>query len=83
MVLVMALMALAGCRNDGGDDTGLKVDLALRPDPPHVGTATATLRLTDRDGQPVRGASVTLEGNMNHAGMTPSLADAAETEPGQ
>ena len=41
-----------------------------------------SVRLSDASGAPVEGASVSLKGDMSHAGMTPVLADAAETAGG-
>jgi hypothetical protein len=82
--LLLAMLLAAGCQrtdtSDGAKDA--KLDLTLRPDPPAVGSATATVRLAQKDGTLVRGAAVKLEGNMNHPGMTPVFADAKETEPG-
>jgi hypothetical protein len=55
----------------------------ISPDPPRVGAANVSLRLTDfLSSKPVSGARVTLEGNMTHAGMTPVFAEAKEAEPG-
>ena len=48
-----------------------------------MGQATAVVTLKDKDGAPIRGAAVKLEGNMNHAGMTPVFGDARETKPGK
>jgi hypothetical protein len=42
-----------------------------------------TLTLTDAAGRPVTGASIRVEGNMNHAGMKPVFADAHEGEAGR
>jgi hypothetical protein len=58
------------------------VDVALNPDPPRVGTASVVVKMQDKAGQPIVGATVSLEGNMNHAGMVPVLADAFEFAPG-
>ncbi len=84
-LLALALLAAFGCT--GGRPTSgadVTIDLTLRPDPPKVGEATAVVALTARDGGPVRGAAVKLEGNMNHAGMVPVFADAKEAQqPGQ
>jgi hypothetical protein len=84
LLLATALVSL-GCSRGGssGGAEDVKVDLTVLPTPPKVGDATATVLLTDRDGKPVKGATVKIEGNMNHAGMTPSLADAKEVEPGK
>lgn len=76
---------VAGCpgpRNteDAGDTA---VELLIEPHPPRVGPATAVVVLRDRQYQPVTGAAVKLEGNMNHAGMEPVFAEAKESEPGR
>ncbi len=81
---IAAVLCAAGCPRSGLRDEAREVDvkLSLQPDPPKVGDVTATIRLTDKDGKPVRGADVKLEGNMNHAGMKPALATAKEADPG-
>jgi YtkA-like len=83
-LFALALLVAYGCTGAGTtESTGVTIDLALRPDPPKVGKAAAVITLTDKAGRPVRGAAVKLEGNMNHAGMTPVFADAKEVEPGR
>ncbi len=42
--------------------------------PPQSGVDSLSVRLTDDAGQPITDAEVSLEGNMNHAGMVPVLA---------
>jgi len=77
------LAVLAGCSGPGSDAApDVKVDLSFQPNPPKVGAAEVLVTLADAGGQPLRGAAVKLEGNMNHAGMAPSFADAKEAEPG-
>lgn len=82
--LAMLLLALAcgGCGRTAIDTTDVRCDLKLTPSPPSVGDADAVLELANPDGSPLTGATVRLEGNMNHAGMKPSFADLRETEPG-
>jgi YtkA-like protein len=84
-LLVWCVLAAAGC--SGGGSTGgaedVKVDFTLQPKPPKVGPATATIQLADKEGKPLRGAVLKLEGNMNHAGMKPVFADAKEVGPGK
>jgi hypothetical protein len=85
-LLVWTVVLLAvGCQKPAstGNADDVKVELTVRPDPPKVGDAVFTVRLTSTDAKPVPGAVVRLEGNMNHAGMKPEFADAEETEPGQ
>ncbi|MBI2807134.1 MAG: FixH family protein [Planctomycetes bacterium] len=80
----MTILVPSGCSKsstDGAPD--VKVELRMSPDPPTVGQGTATVTLTDKDGGPLRGATLKLEGNMNHAGMKPVFADAKELDPGK
>jgi hypothetical protein len=83
LFLALLLLLLGGCRRAGGDLPDIQVDLALSPDPPPVGQVRVVVSLSDVAGQPVSEAQVELEGNMTHAGMVPSLAQAAETAPGR
>src|SRR5262245_24052708 len=83
---VLALVILiSGCSRSGSGELAddVKVDFTLGPKPLKVGTARATVILTDKEGKPVKDASVKLEGNMNHAGMKPEFAEAKEVEPGK
>jgi hypothetical protein len=59
------------------------VDLAIAPQPPQIGPAIITATLRDANGQPIEGAEVELEGNMNHAGMVPVSAKASEVAAGR
>jgi hypothetical protein len=77
-------LSLAGCRDSETDKLAdVKLQFAMQPDPPKVGPTMAIIELADKDGTPLKGASVELEGNMNHAGMKPVFASAKETEPGK
>jgi copper transport protein len=60
----------------------VQFELQLAPSPPTVGLAEITLKVADGAGQPIEGADVRLEGNMNHAGMVPTFAELNETAPG-
>jgi hypothetical protein len=84
-LLLIAVLAgsLVGCRGGGDDLQGAVVSLAVTPDPPLVGPTTVVVILSDAEGQPISGAEMSLEGNMNHPGMVPALATAAEVAPGR
>ena len=77
------LLVLGGCARGGQDLPDVGVDLGIEPSPPQLGLATLTVTLADASGQPIAGAAVELEGNMNHAGMVPVFATATEVAPGQ
>jgi len=84
LLLIILIGAVAGCRRGSHNDIPeIGIDLAVSPNPPQVGPATVTLTFSDAQGQPLSGATVELEGNMSHAGMTPVLAQATEVAPGQ
>src|SRR5262249_8727352 len=70
VALLVVLLAPIGCRHP---DSATEIDVALsvEPSPPTVGPAKLTLTLKDQAGSPVEGATLKLEGNMNHAGMKP------------
>jgi hypothetical protein len=58
------------------------VSVRLAPDPPRVGHEQVTVHLSDRSQRPISSASVKVEGDMNHPGMVPAIAAAAERIPG-
>lgn len=74
---------LTACQRGGADLPEIGVELEIEPWPVRVGVATVTVALMDEAGQPIQGADVELEGNMNHAGMMPVFASAAEVAPGR
>lgn len=87
-ILIFALscsLFLAGCGKPAVKATGqpLSIDYEISPQPPRVGLATITLKISDSAGKPTTGASVKMEGNMTHAGMAPSFGTARETAPGR
>ena len=84
ILMLLVLVALGGCgRRDTADIPSVNINLTVIPDSPQAGPATIILTLTETPGQPITGATVELEGNMNHAGMTPVFAQATEMSPGR
>ncbi len=83
--LALALAALPAC-SPPGEDTGatdVKVSLATEPSPAATGPAKLLLTLADASGAPLPGASLRVEASMNHAGMAPALAQAADLGEGR
>ena len=74
---------VAACNNPTETTSVVTIEHEITPQPVAVGPATLTLTLADASRQPVTGASITLEGNMSHAGMSPVFAEARETDPGR
>lgn len=80
-LLIISLMA-ASCRQSagGGGAQGtpaaeITVAFAYEPDPALVGDATLVISLRDPNDAPINDATVSVRGDMNHAGMQPVLAE--------
>lgn len=75
VVLFLMLFILVGCQGSGqaGGGDNADVQIALQPLPQED---VLVVVLSNADGTPITDATVAVEGNMNHAGMAPVLADA-------
>lgn len=73
----------AACQKQIEPEQTINVEYQITPQPPRVGPAIVSLKLSDAEGKPVRGAHVKLEGNMSHPGMSPVFGEASEAEPGR
>ena len=76
----MGLLLLTSCgraEQAGGYETkdDYQVSFATEPAPPKIGEGRVTVTVLDKSGQPVDVTRVSLEANMNHAGMVPVYAD--------
>ncbi len=84
-MLVMGLL-LSGCGRSQSaapptqDD--YQVTFATEPAPPVIGDGTVIITVKDKAGQPVDGARLAIEANMNHAGMVPVNAETATSQAG-
>jgi hypothetical protein len=78
---IWSSLALMGCHINGVSDVSVEAELS--PAPAMVGPATVVIRLREANGQPVRGAAVTVEGNMSHPGMSPVFAKVTAGDPGE
>jgi hypothetical protein len=68
----------AACRGEA-EDVDLAFQLQITPARPIVQQETSLeLSVTDRAGQPVSGANLQIEAHMDHPGMAPMIAPAAE-----
>jgi hypothetical protein len=78
----IALLALliAGCRQQTTHSTSITMALSLEPEPPVVGAAEFRVSLTSADNLPITDATVTVRGDMSHAGMVPVIAKAERVE---
>ena len=82
-VACAAALLAGACHGPSGPASSVLVEHEISPQPPRVGPATLSLKLSDAAARPVTGARITLEGNMTHPGMAPVFAGATEVEPGR
>lgn len=86
VLLITGLMLLGGCGRSQSaapqtqDD--YQVIFATEPAQPLIGDGTVIVTVKDKVGQPVDGARLAIEANMNHAGMVPVNAEAAGGQAG-
>jgi hypothetical protein len=86
VLVVCALLAfssyiLSGCSRES--ETFRLVALRCVVErPERVGQNTVTCKLSGEAQKPVSGARISLEGNMSHAGMSPTFGEAKEKSPG-
>ena len=69
--LLLSACAMAPQTPAPAEQAALAIDLL----PPETGASHLQVRVTGTDGAPVTDAQVSLEGNMNHAGMVPVISD--------
>lgn len=82
LAAILAGAVASACAHKPASAADVTIDCTITPDPPVTGLAEVDVVLTDAKHAPVKGAHVRVEGNMNHAGMVPSMANAAELDGG-
>ena len=82
VIACLMLLCGNGCRLETSDSLDVQIEMTMIPSVPTVGSSDVTLRLTNTEGSPLRGAALQLEGNMNHAGMKPTFGELEEVDPG-
>lgn len=78
-ILIVCCVALLVVACGGGDEEAADTDglqIALLPAADGMAGETLGVQLANADGTPITDATVAVEGNMNHAGMVPVMADA-------
>ncbi|HEY0760043.1 MAG TPA: FixH family protein [Acidisarcina sp.] len=73
----------SSCRRAHPDAFPISTALEIAPQPPRVGPAVATIVLADKTRKPIAHASVDIEADMAHPGMSPTFANAHEIAPGR
>lgn len=82
---LFTLLSLTGCGQESAAMPPADVDIAIRvePEPLAVGETTLIITLTDSSGSYVDGAKLQIQGNMDHAGMTPVNRETGESSNGE
>lgn len=79
LLLIVFLVMITGCGRSQSAVTqtndDYQVSFATEPAPPGQGAGTVIVVVKDKQGQGVDASRVAIEGNMNHAGMTPENAE--------
>lgn len=76
-LLAVLILALAGCRNSAQTpESDPNVNITLTADALTVGETIVRASVADADGKPLAAEKFAVRGDMNHAGMTPVLAEA-------
>lgn len=88
LVLFFALftiLSITGCGQESAAMPPADVDIAIRiePEPLAVGETTFIITLTDSSGSHIDGAKLQIQGNMDHAGMTPVDRETSESSNGE
>lgn len=80
--MVILAFALVGCRESqqqAQNPSDINIDLRIDPQPAAVGDDTTLfITVTHSDDTPVENASISIRGDMNHAGMMPVLREPEE-----
>lgn len=76
-ILLILLLMLAGCRQQAEPTVNENVNIAVAFARHEliVGASTVVITLTDAQGNPINDATVTIRGDMAHAGMQPVIRD--------
>jgi hypothetical protein len=82
-VVVLCALAVFGCGPTTPDPDAVTAAWSLTPGPPRAGEPTQVLiTLRDANGQPIKGAKLTVDAHMDHPGMAPVTAEAFESQTG-
>ena len=82
IVTTVQMLLTVGCRRPGSAPSDVSIEESIAPQPVRAGTETITFQLTNAAHQPISGAHIQIEGDMNHPGMAPVFSDATETSQG-
>ncbi len=77
---LISLLILGACNGPNSDTDDAALTLILEPAPAGYTGAYLIVTVADAESNPVTDAQVSLEGNMNHAGMAPVLTERVQDD---
>jgi YtkA-like len=78
----LATLSVTACRRSADSGNAITVNHQITPQPVRAGESTVDIELADAGSKPVAHATMMVEADMTHPGMSPIFAPAAETTPG-
>ncbi len=75
---LLAVILTSGCRQSQPTSVSgesLQISLTAEPNPPVSGQAQLVVTLKDAGGSPISDATLSVRGDMTHAGMTPVIRE--------
>ena len=82
MLAALTAVVATGCRKPPETSGAIAIEESIAPQPVRIGTEIVSCKLTNATHQPIAGARVQVEGDMDHPGMAPVFANAVEDAPG-
>ena len=80
IALLISILTLVGCRQTNEVTAeNVVIDVALSDEMAMVGDATLLVTVTDEEDNPINDATVSVRGDMTHAGMVPVIPDPVTT----
>jgi hypothetical protein len=82
MLAAVASANIVACRHHTPEPK-ISVQEQITPQPVNTGPANISITLADEAAHPIAHATIQIEGDMSHPGMSPVFSQATETEPGK
>jgi hypothetical protein len=80
--LCAGMLMITACRHSPRREPEISVRMEITPQPVRVGPSAIVIRMSDTAGKPVSRATIEVEADMTHPGMSPVFGEATETAPG-
>jgi hypothetical protein len=82
LFLCAGMLMITACRHSPRREPEISVRMEITPQPVCVGPSAIVIQMSDTAGKPLSRATVEVEADMTHPGMSPVFSEAKETAPG-